>query len=372
MIPYGRQSISQKDIDSVVEVMHSDMITQGNVVPDFEKKLSLYCAAEYGVASNNATSSLHLSCLALGVKKGDIVWTSPITFVASANCAKYCQASVDFVDVEENSGLMSVAALKKKLLHAHQENCLPKVIIAVHFSGQSCDMEAIYSLASKYDVHIIEDASHALGALYKDKPVGGCQYSDICIFSFHPVKMITTAEGGMALTNNKTLADKMCLLRNHGVVANSEIAPWYYEQQELGFNYRMPDLLAALGISQLKQLGKFLERRQGIAKFYTENLDLNKLQLLHQHSHSKSSMHLFVVLLENSESRLKLYEYLLANGVKTQVHYIPVYKQPYYKNSVRGDWPGAELFYTRVLSIPMYVDMDQENLETVTNLINNF
>jgi len=372
MIPYGKQSISQLDIDSVVEVMRSGLLTQGAVVPEFESRISNYCASLYAVSTNNATSALHLACLALGVAPGDIVWTSPITFVASANCAKYCGASIDFVDVEPNTGLMSVASLEEKLLLAAKRGSLPKVIIPVHYSGQSCDMVKISLLATKYGIKVIEDASHALGATYLGSKIGSCKYSDVCIFSFHPVKMITTAEGGMALTNNEVIAKIIRKLKNHGIVQNSAIAPWYYEQQELGFNYRMPDLLAALGISQLQQLDTFLIKRRQAADYYYKNIDSEKLETIYQHEYGESSYHLFPILLKNSQLRLELYDLFLAHGIKCQVHYIPVYKQPHYNQAGSDHYSGSESFYQRELSIPIFVDITAENLKTIIKLLNSF
>ena len=280
MLPYGKQDIVQTDINAVLDVLKSDFLTQGPKVPLFEKSVSDYCGAKYGIAVNSATSALHIACLALCLEKGDWLWTSPNSFVASANCGLYCKAKVDFIDIDAQTYNISVDKLEKKLIQAKKENKLPKVVIPVHFSGQSCDMRGIYKLSKKYGFKIIEDASHAIGGKYLDQPIGGCQYSDITIFSFHPVKIITTAEGGMATTNNVQLAEKMNLYRSHGITRDKRLMKkslnesWYYQQIDLGFNYRMTELQAALGISQMKRLDGFIKKRHIAISAYKSLLSL--------------------------------------------------------------------------------------------------
>ncbi len=371
MIPYGRQNISQDDIDSMVSVLRSSYLTQGPEVARFEQALCDYCHADYAVAVNSATSALHLACLALGVGPDDHVWTSPISFVASANCALYCGAKVDFVDVEENSGLMSVSSLREKLAIADQQGTLPKVIIPVHYSGQSCDMKSIRQLAKKYGFHVIEDASHALGARYLDENVGSCRYSDICVFSFHPVKMLTTGEGGAALCNGQKNHEKMQRLRSHGIVKDGHAEPWAYQQIDLGYNYRMSDMAASLGISQIKRLDLFLEKRRLIATKYNEAINNSLIRPIVQSRQGTSSFHLYPVLLKDSDTRRAFYDYLLENGITGQVHYIPIFKQPYYQ-SIKGNWPQTESFYQKVLSIPIFYDLSEADQEKVVKVVNRF
>jgi UDP-4-amino-4,6-dideoxy-N-acetyl-beta-L-altrosamine transaminase len=364
MIPYGKQDINQNDIDAVINILKSDWLTQGPQVPLFEQALAKKCQANFGIAVNSATSALHIANLALGVGDGDIVWTSPITFVATANSALYCGATIDFVDVDLCTGNMSVSALKEKLCWAKQLNCLPKVVIPVHLAGQSCDMEAIHKLAIEYNFSLIEDASHAVGGQYQNAPVGSCQYSDITIFSFHPVKIITSAEGGMALTNDPVLAETMKLFRSHGITSDEDKmtepshGPWYYQQVELGFNYRMTDLQAALGLSQLSRIDQFIEKRNQLAKIYDDAFADTNITLLTPVENQLSAYHLYLVLLpETNEQKHK--ETIIAlrdKGICAHVHYIPVHLQPYYQNlGFRlGDFSNAENYYQRVISLPLY------------------
>ncbi len=377
MIPYGRQDINQADIDAVVEVLRSDFLTQGPTVPAFEKAVATCCGSRHAVAVNSATSALHIACLALGVSKGDIVWTTPITFVASANCALYCGATVDFVDIDPQTYNLSVDCLKEKLARAEQTKTLPKVVIPVHLCGQPCDMEAIHDLSQQYGFKIIEDASHAIGGRYKDDPVGNCRYSDITVFSFHPVKIITTGEGGMALTNDELLAKRMRLLRSHGITSDAaEMQPrspeelWNYQQIDLGFNYRMTDIHAALGLSQMQRLEEFVIKRHAIAKRYDQMLSSLPVVTPWQHPDSYSSYHLYVIRLkigEINKTHRQVYEALCAAGILVNLHYIPVYCQPYYeKMGFRAGYcPEAERYYSEVISIPMYTGLSDEKQNRV-------
>lgn len=380
MIPYGRQDISNDDIQAVIDVLKSDFLTQGPVVPAFEKAVSDYCGAEYAFAVNSATSALHIACMALNVGKGDIVWTSPITFVASANCALYCGASVDFVDIDAKTYNMSVAVLEEKLIRAEKDGLLPKVIIPVHLAGQSCEMEKIHKLSQKYGFKIIEDASHAIGGKYKNKAIGGCQYSDITVFSFHPVKIITTGEGGMCVTNNPELANSLTRLRSHGIVRHpGEMTqfpdgPWYYQQIELGYNYRMTDIQAALGLSQIKRLDEFVTTRHIIAERYNEMLKEDWLELPWQHPDSYSGLHLFIIRVKEKAkqvSHVQLFERLRNNGILVNLHYIPVYRHPYYQNFGynNSDFPEAEAYYAEAISIPMFITLSEEQQAEVVKRI---
>ena len=379
MIPYGKQSIDQTDIDAVVNVLRSDWLTQGPKVPAFEDAVTKYCEVKHGVAVNSATSALHIACLALDVGKGDIVWTSPISFVASANCALYCGAKIDFVDIDLNTGNMSVFELEKKLILAKKNNCLPKVIIPVHLAGQSCDMQAIHKLAHKYDFKIIEDASHAIGAKYLDKPVGNCEFSDICIFSFHPVKIITSAEGGMAVTNSDNLAKRLKRLRSHGLTTDpTEMTepshgPWYYQQIELGFNYRMTDLHAALGMSQLSKVDEFVNQRHFLAKTYDTHLDLNLIRPLQQSNTCYSAYHLYIVQLTDSdiEQHKNVITQLRAAGIIGHLHYIPIHLQPFYKamGFSAGDFPNAEKYYQRAITLPLHPTLQDHEVHLVINTL---
>ena len=376
MIPYGRQDINQADIDAVIDVLHSDFLTQGPAVPAFEKAVASYCCAQHAIAVNSATSALHVACLSLGVGKGDVVWTTPITFVASANCALYCGATIDFVDIDPRSYNMSVDRLAEKLAQADKTGNLPKVVIPVHLCGQSCDMVGIYLLSQKYGFKIIEDASHAIGGCYKNKPIGNCRYSDITIFSFHPVKIITTGEGGMALTNDDELASKMDMLRSHGVTRDvnkmsyDPDGPWYYEQIDLGFNYRMTDLQAALGQSQMQRLDEFVSSRHTIAKRYDERLNYLPLVIPLKQPDSYSSLHLYVIRIQLEQikkTHREVFEALRNAGIGVNLHYIPVYHQPYYKNLgfVKGYCLNAESYYSEAISLPMYPTLSEGEQDTV-------
>lgn len=377
LIPYGRQDITEEDIESVVNVLHSDFLTQGDAVPTFEQKLCNYTGARYAVAVNSCTSALHIACLALGLGPKDILWTSPISFVASANCGLYCGASVDFVDVDPNTALMSVKALESKLEQAKQQRKLPKILIPVHFAGQSCDMKAISKLGEKYNFRIIEDAAHAIGSSYLNKNVGSCQYSDITVFSFHPVKIITTGEGGAALTSSAKLAEKMRLLRSHGITRDPEkmINPkerdWYYEQISLGFNYRMTDIQAALGISQLSRLDEYVAKRSEIAHWYNDRLKYVLVDSLAQEKNGESSHHLYVIRVKDGEDkRDKLYDYLKKNGISVNLHYFPIYKQPFFDTKIK--LIGAEAYYKSSISLPIFPTIGKNNLKKVIQKISEF
>ncbi len=377
MIPYGRQNINHADIDAVVDVLQSNFLTQGPVVPAFEKAVSIYCRSQHGVAVNSATSALHIACIALGVGKGDIVWTTPITFVASANCALYCGATVDFVDIDPRTYNLSVERLAEKLVMAEKRGTLPKVVIPVHLCGQSCDMARILMLGQKYGFKIIEDTSHAIGGRYKGEPIGNGSYSDITVFSFHPVKIITTGEGGMALTNDELLAKRMRLLRSHGITSTAEdMHPrppeelWNYQQIDLGFNYRMTDIHAALGLSQMQRLDEFVIKRHAIAKRYDQMLSGLPVVTPWQHPDSYSSYHLYVIRLKLDQinrTHRQVYEALREAGILVNLHYIPVYRQPYYEKMgfIAGYNPEAERYYSEALSVPMYPGLTEEQQEQV-------
>ncbi len=381
MIPYGRQDISQADIEAVVEVLRSDFLTQGLVVPAFESAVANCCNVRDAVAVSSATSALHIACLALGVGKGDVVWTSPITFVASANCALYCGAMVDFVDIDQRTYNISVERLTEKLVEAEKNGSLPKVVIPVHLCGQSCDMAGIHALGQKYGFKIIEDASHAIGGKYKNKPIGNCSYSDITVFSFHPVKIITTGEGGIAVTNDAELAEKLRLLRSHGISSskkNMEARPskeiWNYQQICLGFNYRMTDIQAALGLSQMSRLDEFVAKRQQIAAFYDTSLQRLPLITPWQHQDSKSSFHLYPIRVRQSEcgkTQRHVYETLSKAGIAANVHYIPVYRHPYYEsmNFRAGYCHEAEQYHKEAISLPVFPTLTEVNLEKVVAVL---
>ncbi|MDK9707991.1 MAG: UDP-4-amino-4,6-dideoxy-N-acetyl-beta-L-altrosamine transaminase [Desulforhopalus sp.] len=365
-IPYGRQDISENDIQAVVDVLYSDYLTQGPAVPAFEKAVADFCDAQFAVAVNSATSALHIACLALGVGKGDSVWTTPITFVASANCALYCGATVDFVDIDPRTYNMSVASLTKKLVQADKIGKLPKVLIPVHLCGQPCDLAGIHALSQKYGFKVIEDASHAIGGKYKGDPIGNCRYSDITIFSFHPVKIITTGEGGMAVTNNATLAKNMRQLRSHGITSSEDdMQPrpaneiWNYQQIDLGFNYRMTDMQAALGQSQLQRVDEFVAKRHEIAKRYDHLLDALPVTTPWQHADSYSGYHLYVIRLrlkEISTTQRQVYNRLTDGNIRVNLHYIPVYRQPHYEQMGfrAGYCPQAESYFGEALTIPLF------------------
>jgi UDP-4-amino-4,6-dideoxy-N-acetyl-beta-L-altrosamine transaminase len=375
-IPYGRQNISAEDIAAVLDTLRSDYLTQGPLVPDFEKKLAQYCGALFGVAVNSATSALHIACLALDVGPGDIVWTSPITFVASANCARYCGADVDFVDIDPRTYNLSLERLAEKLEQAQAQDKLPKVVIPVHLAGQSCDMRAIHTLAQKYGFRIIEDASHAIGAGYLDGKVGNCRYSDITVFSFHPVKIITTGEGGMAVTNDAKLVKKMARLRSHGITRYAEDmthapdGPWYYQQIELGFNYRLTELQAALGLSQMNRLDQFVAERHELVKRYNKMLARTNLVLPWQHPDTYSSFHLYIVRLPahpGAVSHKEAFENLRSAGIGVNLHYIPVYKQPYYEaiGFKSAQFPESERYYNEAVSLPLFPGLREEDQQEV-------
>ena len=377
MIPYGRQNISEQDIQAVVDVLRSDWLTQGPAVPRFEKTVAEYCGADHAVAACNATAALHLACLALELRPGDTLWTSPNTFVASANCALYCGASVDFVDIDASTYNMSVAALAEKLIAAEQQGKLPKIVIPVHFAGQSCEMREIKALADRYGFHIIEDASHAIGGKYLGEPVGNCRYSDITVFSFHPVKIITTGEGGMALTNNVELAEKMRLLRSHGItrdpahMTHEADGAWYYQQIALGYNYRMTDIQAALGASQMARLDEFVQRRHAIAAQYDQALHALPVTTPWQHPDMHSAFHLYPIRIPGAGKRQKLFDGLRVTGIGVNVHYIPMHTQPYYRGLgfKAGDYPVAEQYYAQAISLPMYPSLPQRDLECVISVL---
>lgn len=372
MIPYGRQSIDQSDIDAVVAALRSDWLTQGPAVPAFEQAMAARCGAAHGVAVCNATAALHIACLALGVGPGDWVWTSPNTFLASANCARYCGAQVDFVEIDPHTYNMCPQALAAKLAAAAKNNSLPKVIIPVHFAGQPCDMAEIAVLAKQYGCRVIEDASHAIGATYRDIPIGACRYCDITIFSFHPVKIITSGEGGMALTNDESLARHMARLRSHGIVRESaELAeeshgPWYYEQTELGFNYRLTDLQAALGHSQLQRLDTFIAARRRLADRYDRLLADLPVITPRRAPERESAWHLYPVRVA-AEKRRAVFENLRSQKIGVQVHYIPVHLQPDYRRLgfTAGDFPEAEAYYRQAFSLPLYADLSDADQDYV-------
>lgn len=391
MIPYSRQDVSQSDIDAVVEVLRSDFLTQGPVVPYFEKLVADYSGAKYGVAVNSATSALHIACLALGLGPGDWLWTSPNTFVASANCALYCGARVDFVDIDSKTYNMSVELLEEKLSLAEISGCLPKIVIPVHFAGQPCDMLAIHALGQRYGFKIIEDASHAIGASYSNADlqsftneekqsdfikVGSCTHSDITVFSFHPVKIITTGEGGMTLTNDVAVAEKMAMLRSHGItrdvnkMTSNPDGPWYYQQVSLGFNYRMTELQAALGLSQLERLEAYVKRRHQLADQYNQDLDSLPLIRPWQREGAYSAYHLYVIRCDALKRKL-VFERLIMAGIGVNVHYIPVHTHPYYLQMGfhAGDFPVAESFYADAISLPLFPMMSEVDQAIVINQV---
>lgn len=373
MIPYGRQNISQADIDAVVDVLRSDFLTQGPAVTAFEQALIAKTGAGYAVAVANATAALHIACLALDLGPGDRLWTTPITFVASANCGRYCGAEVDFVDIDSETFNMCPDALEAKLKAADRAGKLPRIIVAVHMCGQSPEMDRIANLARTYGVRIIEDASHAVGASYRGRPVGCGAYSDITVFSFHPVKIVTTGEGGVALTNNATLAGRMERLRSHGITRDESLMTgasdglWYYQQLELGLNYRMTDIQAALGSSQLTRLDEFVARRREIADAYDAALADVALDVPGRLPRAESSWHLYVIRLHDQSRHRQAFEELRANGIGVNLHYIPVHLQPYYRQFGfgPGDFPASENYYARAISIPMYPDLTDEEQANV-------
>lgn len=376
MIPYGRQDVIQQDIDAVVEVLKSDFLTQGPVTPKFENALSSFTGAKYALAVNSATSALHIACLSLGLSEGDWLWTSPISFVASSNVGLFCGAKIDFVDIDSKTYNICPDRLEEKLKNASLNGRIPKVLVPVHLCGQSCDMSKIKKVCDEYNVKVIEDASHAIGGYYRDEPIGNCKYSDITVFSFHPVKIITTAEGGVALTNNENLAKKMNLHRSHGVTRNKEEmtepshGPWYYQQIELGYNYRMNDIQAALGISQMNRLRGFVQIRNNIADHYNENLKDLPLQIPFQLESTNSSQHLYIIRLKLKEldkSHKQIFEELRESGIGVNLHYIPIHLQPYYKSLgfKYGDFQESEKYYQEAISIPIHTGLSKDDQETV-------
>lgn len=380
MIPYGKQEITQDDINAVVEVLQSDFLTQGPKVPAFEKTVAEYCGTKHALAVNSATSALHIACLALGLGPDDYLWTTPVTFVASANCGLYCGAKVDFVDIDPATYNISISALETKLIAAQASGTLPKVLVAVHLCGQSCDMAAIQLLSKRFGFRIIEDASHAIGGRYKDEPIGNCRYSDITVFSFHPVKIVTTAEGGMALTNDDAIAKKLILLRSHGITREADQmthqadGPWYYQQIDLGFNYRMTELQAALGVSQMSRVDDFVSRRHHLAKGYYEKLKSLPLLLPWQHEDCYSGLHLFVIRLQLDEislSQKQVFEALRKKGIGVNLHYIPVHTQPYYQSMgfETNDFPQAMSYYREAISLPMFHGMTEGQQDTVVSVL---
>ena len=378
-IPYGRQTISEADIAAVVEVLRSPYLTQGPTVQLFEQAVAAKVGARYGVAVNSATSALHIACLALGLGSGDRLWTSPITFVASANCGRYCGAEVDFVDINPNTGLLSVPALEAKLERADREGTLPKVLVPVHLTGSSCDMAAIGSLAQRYGFAVLEDASHAIGGRYRGEPVGNCRYSAITVFSFHPVKIITTGEGGLATTNDPMLAKQMAELRSHGIVRDPDrfelqpAGPWVYEQQQLGFNYRMTDIQAALGLSQLQRLDEIVIERNRQVETYRELLSELPVQLLEVPDDVISSVHLVVIRLQQTtaEQHRQLFEGLRSAGIGVQLHYSPVHLQPYYRalGFVEGQFPQAESYASCAISLPLFPGLIAAEQQRVASVL---
>lgn len=368
MIPYGKQSISADDIEAVVDVLRSDFLTQGPVVPQFEEAVCKYVGSRFGMAANSATSALHIACLALGLCEGDLLWTSPITFVASANCGLYCGAELDFVDIDADSFNMCPNALKIKLEEAASSNRLPKVLVVVHMAGNSAPMEQISRLARQYEIAIIEDASHAIGGSYQGKPIGNCEWSDVSIFSFHPVKIITTGEGGIAVTNSSEIASRMEIFRSHGVTRNRELMdssqpePWYYEQIALGYNYRMTEIQAALGKSQLCRVDNFVQQRAEAASIYARELSHLPLKLPSESYQASSSWHLYIIQINNDLtdlSRLEVFQRLRDKSIGVNVHYIPVYRQPYYRamGFFNEAFPAAESFYEQCISIPLFPEV---------------
>lgn len=381
MIPYGRQEITQADIQAVTEVLHSDFLTQGPVVPRFEEKLALRCAVGFAVAANSATSALHLACLSLGLGPGDWLWTSPISFVASANCGLYCGAKVDFVDIDPLTYNMSVDCLEQKLIDAEKGGTLPKVLVPVHLCGQPCDMAAIYSLGKRYGFAIIEDASHAIGAMYKGAPIGNCHFSDVTIFSFHPVKIITTGEGGVALTNSPELAVRMRQYRSHGITnIATEMEPhpeteiWNYQQISLGYNYRMTDIQAALGISQMDRLDDYINQRHRIAEHYNIELADFSVTIPWQHPDGRSSYHLYPIRVKagvSAAGQRTVYKTLLENGIAANLHYIPIYKQPFYRafGFDEGYCQESERYFREAISLPIFPSMTDKQQEKIIDVL---
>ncbi len=376
MIPYARQYISNQYINFVKKILKSEYLTSGPTTIKFEKKVAKYCNIKFSVATNSGTSALHVACLSLGLKKGDYAWTSPISFVASSNCALYCGAKIDFVDIDPSTFNISINALKKKLVIAKKENKLPKVLIPVHLGGLSCDMLEIKDLAKKFKFKIIEDASHAIGGRYRDKPIGNCKYSDITVFSFHPVKIITSAEGGMALTNNKELANKMTMFRNNGITKDKKKMkshnnkPWYYEQLELGYNYRLSDVHSALGLSQLNKIDIFTKKRNYLSKIYDKELKKLNIKFQENLNNSYSSKHLYICRVPESK-RKKIIYHLSKKNIKTNLHYIPIYKHPFYRQLGFKSYKikNAEKYYKEALTLPLYYSLSLKDQKKVIKIL---
>lgn len=380
MIPYGRQEITPADVEAVLAVLQSDFLTQGPMVPRFEQSVASHVGAGHGVAVNSATAALHLACLALGLGPGDLLWTTPITFVASANCGLYCGADVDFVDIDARTYNICPEALARKLELAERQGRLPKVVVPVHLCGQSCDMQAIHALARRYGFRIIEDASHAIGGKYQGRFIGDCRYSDITVFSFHPVKIVTTAEGGMAVTNDPALAERMALLRSHGITREQKDmtrhadGPWYYQQVELGYNYRMTELQAALGVSQMQRLDEYVARRHHLAHRYDVALKALPVTTPWQHPDTYSGLHLYVIRLQQdriTKSRLQVFTELRDAGIGVNVHYIPVHTQPHYQRMgfEAGSFPQAERYYAEAISLPMFPTLTEQQQDDVIDTL---
>jgi len=379
-IPYGRQDITQADIDAVVAVLQSDYLTQGPMVPRFEQTVADYCHARHALAVNSATSALHIACLALGLGPGDWLWTSPISFVASANCGLYCGAQVDFVDIDSRTYNLCPQALAHKLAQAERAGKLPKVVVPVHLCGQPCDMQAIHALAQRYGFKVIEDASHAIGGKYQGEAIGNCRYSDVTVFSFHPVKIITTAEGGLCLTKDARLADQMALFRSHGItrdplqMTHAADGPWYYQQVELGYNYRMTELQAALGVSQMTRLDDYVTRRHQLARRYDELLACLPVRTPWQHPDSYSGLHLYPIRLQlanMSKSHRQVFESLRAQGIGVNLHYIPIHTQPFYQRMgfKPDDYPQAQAYYHEAISLPMYAALTDVQQDQVVSAL---
>ncbi len=380
MIPYGRQNIVQDDIEAVVEVLKSDWITQGPVIEQFEQAVAGYCGVAHGIAMNSATSALYSACLALGLGPGDHLWTTPNTFVASANCGLYCGARVDFVDIDPRTYNMSAPALEARLVEAEKAGMLPKIVVPVHFAGQSCNMREIRLLADRYGFHIVEDASHAIGGKYLDVPVGSCQHADVTVFSFHPVKIITTGEGGMALTNDAELAVRLAELRNHGITRNPNRMPaapdgsWHYQQIGLGYNFRMTCIQAALGLSQLVRLDDFVRRRHEVAARYDSMLSKMPVTRPWQDPDCYPAFHLYVIRLKlkgDMHLRRRVFDHMTSAGIGVNVHYIPVHTQPYYRNLgfAQGDFPEAEQYYRETITLPLFPDLSGNEQQAVVDAL---
>jgi len=376
MIPYGRQDIQKEDIDAVIDVLKSDFLTQGPIVPRFESGLANIGKCKYATVVNSATSALHIACLALGVSEGDYVWTVPNSFVASANCALYCGANVDFVDIDLKTNNMSIEKLEEKLISAKKAQKLPKVVIPVHLAGEPCDMAAIKKLSLEYNFKIIEDASHAIGGIYQGNPIGSCEYSDITVFSFHPVKIVTSGEGGAVLTNSTQLDQKLKLLRSHGItrdqkfMCNINEAGWYYEQIALGFNYRMTDIHAALGLSQLSRLEEYINKRHDIANIYDAQFEHTRIQKPYRNPNNKSALHLYVIQVDPQKHNY-VFHSLRKENIGVNLHYIPIHTQPYYQNLgfSWGDFPNSEAYYKKAISLPIYPKLSKDELNSVIDAV---